>query len=223
MGRCHILLENEINIFKKLVSRRKHEVLQKFLVNGCSDVSLKKTMDQHQQMTWIYLIHEFHNLSWIFHDILIYWDAPVYYRKYYWKTKVKCVSKQNKLSLVTRCHVLMAIEKGETIQITCFAWFYQICNQLCTKQKGEKIISKLCVNFWGTTQHCSNLVMKGLATPYASKTVFIRTSDGHFLNDLISHVRKLLVHQSQSVTEHLNLFLLLNIFFPLLFVSTLRR
>ncbi len=30
------------------------------------------------------LIHEFHNLSWIteinelFHDILIYWDAPVY-------------------------------------------------------------------------------------------------------------------------------------------------
>ncbi len=35
-------------------------------------------------MHWIYLIHDFHNLSWIteinklFHDILIYWDAPVY-------------------------------------------------------------------------------------------------------------------------------------------------
>ncbi len=34
-------------------------------------------------MHWIYLIHEFLNLSWIteinklFHDILIYWDAPV--------------------------------------------------------------------------------------------------------------------------------------------------
>ncbi len=33
---------------------------------------------------WIYLIHEFHNLSWIteinelFHDIRIYWDAPVF-------------------------------------------------------------------------------------------------------------------------------------------------
>ncbi len=33
---------------------------------------------------WIYLIHEFHNLSWIteinelFHDIPIYCDAPVY-------------------------------------------------------------------------------------------------------------------------------------------------
>ncbi len=34
-------------------------------------------------MHWIYLIHKFHNLSWIteinelLHDIIIYWDAPV--------------------------------------------------------------------------------------------------------------------------------------------------
>ncbi len=40
---CQILLENEISIFKKLVSRRKHEVLQNFLVNGCSDVGFQKT------------------------------------------------------------------------------------------------------------------------------------------------------------------------------------
>ncbi len=32
----------EISIFKKLVSRRKHEVLQNWLVNGCSDVGFKK-------------------------------------------------------------------------------------------------------------------------------------------------------------------------------------
>ncbi len=52
VGRCQILLENDISIFKKLVSRRKHEVLQHFLVNGCSDVGFhKNTMDQHQQMT----------------------------------------------------------------------------------------------------------------------------------------------------------------------------
>ncbi len=43
MGRCQILLENEISIFKKVVSRRKHEVLQNFLVNGCSDVGFQKT------------------------------------------------------------------------------------------------------------------------------------------------------------------------------------
>ncbi len=35
--------ENEISIFKKLVSRRKHEVLQNFLVNRCSDVGFQKT------------------------------------------------------------------------------------------------------------------------------------------------------------------------------------
>ncbi len=34
---------NEISIFKKLFSRRKHEVLQNFLVNGCSDVGFQKT------------------------------------------------------------------------------------------------------------------------------------------------------------------------------------
>ncbi len=34
VGRCQILLENEISILKNLVSRRKHEVLQNFLVNG---------------------------------------------------------------------------------------------------------------------------------------------------------------------------------------------
>ncbi len=51
-------------------------------------------------MHWIYLIHEFHNLSWIteinelFHDILIYWDAPVsaspvYLYKYFLKLQQK--------------------------------------------------------------------------------------------------------------------------------------
>ncbi len=43
VGRCQILLENEIGVFKKLVSRRKHEVFQNVLVNGCSDVGFQKT------------------------------------------------------------------------------------------------------------------------------------------------------------------------------------
>ncbi len=42
VGRCQILLEIEIRIFKKLVSRRKHEVLQNFLLNGCIDVGFQK-------------------------------------------------------------------------------------------------------------------------------------------------------------------------------------
>ncbi len=42
VGRCQILLENEISISIKLVSRRKHEVLQNFLVDGCVDCGLQK-------------------------------------------------------------------------------------------------------------------------------------------------------------------------------------
>ncbi len=54
-GRCQVLLENEISISIKLVSRRKHEVLSfsgYFLVDGCIDWTSENTMDQHQQMTW---------------------------------------------------------------------------------------------------------------------------------------------------------------------------
>ncbi len=52
VSRCQILLEKEISIFKKLVSRRKQEVLQNVLVNGCNNIGFQKNiMDQHQQMT----------------------------------------------------------------------------------------------------------------------------------------------------------------------------
>ncbi len=43
-----------------------------------------KKLEFSGKVHWIYLIQEFHNLSWIteinelFHDILIDWDAPVY-------------------------------------------------------------------------------------------------------------------------------------------------
>ncbi len=49
---------------------------------GCSQSAVSKHFNR-KLMHWMYLIHEFHNLSWIteinelFHDILIYWDAPV--------------------------------------------------------------------------------------------------------------------------------------------------
>ncbi len=42
----------KISISMKLVSRRKHEVLWHFLVDGCVDWSSENTVDQHQQMTW---------------------------------------------------------------------------------------------------------------------------------------------------------------------------
>ncbi len=51
-----------------------------------TNLGLQSAVSKHvnrELMLWMYLIHEFHNLSWIteitelFHDILIYWDAPV--------------------------------------------------------------------------------------------------------------------------------------------------
>ncbi len=55
----------------------------------CQAKSIQEFRWTSQGMDWgwgqlIYLIHKFHNLSWIteinelFHNILIYWDAPVY-------------------------------------------------------------------------------------------------------------------------------------------------
>ncbi len=43
VGRCQILLENEISISIKLVSRWKHKVLQNLLVDGCIVFELDKT------------------------------------------------------------------------------------------------------------------------------------------------------------------------------------
>ncbi len=43
VSRCQVLLENEISISIKLVSRKKHEVLYNFLVDGCVDCGLQKT------------------------------------------------------------------------------------------------------------------------------------------------------------------------------------
>ncbi len=52
VGRCRILLENEISIFKKLVSRRKTWSALKCLGKRVQwRWFSKNTMDQHQQMT----------------------------------------------------------------------------------------------------------------------------------------------------------------------------
>ncbi len=55
-----------------------------------SQLKEPKTKTTSVCVHWIYLIHKFHNLSWIteinklFHDILIYWDAPIDQHKGEW-------------------------------------------------------------------------------------------------------------------------------------------
>ena len=43
VGRCQVVLEKEISISVKLVSRQKHEVLLNLLVDGYIDSGLDKT------------------------------------------------------------------------------------------------------------------------------------------------------------------------------------
>ncbi len=53
VGRCQVLLENEISISIKLVSRRKHESALKIPGRWLRWLwTSENTVDQHQQMTW---------------------------------------------------------------------------------------------------------------------------------------------------------------------------
>ncbi len=55
VGRCQVLLENEISISIKLVSRRKHESALKFLGRWLRWLwTSENTVDQHQQMTFTF-------------------------------------------------------------------------------------------------------------------------------------------------------------------------
>ncbi len=72
VGRCQVLLENEISISIKLVSRRKHEVLQNFLVDGCVDCGLQKTQWTNTSRWhgspnhhWLWKLHTGLQATWI--------------------------------------------------------------------------------------------------------------------------------------------------------------
>ncbi len=72
VGRCQVLLENEISISIKLVSRRKHEVLYNFLVDGCVDCELQKTQWTNTSSWhgspnhhWLWTLHTGLQATWI--------------------------------------------------------------------------------------------------------------------------------------------------------------
>ncbi len=72
VGMCQVLLENEISISIKLVSRRKHEVLYIFLVDGCVDCGLQKTQWTNTSRWhgspnhhWLWILHTGLQATWI--------------------------------------------------------------------------------------------------------------------------------------------------------------
>ncbi len=84
VGRCQVLLENEISISIKLVSRRKHEVLQNVLVDGCVDCGLQKTQWSNTSSWhgspnhhWLWKLHTGLQATWILstlHSSFRLWD-----------------------------------------------------------------------------------------------------------------------------------------------------
>ncbi len=108
-------------------------------------------------MQWIYLIHKFHNLSWIteinelFHDILIYWDAPVF--KCFPHPKLECLY----------CFVVFF---GKKVYYVFFFFkypyrnvllilIYKVHKQHCSKNCLAKLLKRCCpVN---TSAYNSNL------------------------------------------------------------------
>ncbi len=72
VGRCQVLLEKEICISIKLVSRRKHEVPYNFLVDGCVDCGLQKTQWTNTSRWhgspnhhWLWKLHTGLQATWI--------------------------------------------------------------------------------------------------------------------------------------------------------------
>ncbi len=72
VDRCQVLLENEISISIKLVSRRKHEVLYNVLVDGCVDCGLQKTQWTNTSRWhgssnhhWLWKLHPGLQATWI--------------------------------------------------------------------------------------------------------------------------------------------------------------
>ncbi len=86
-------------------------------------------------MHWIYLIHEFHNLSWIteinelFHDILIYWDAPVHQSSLRWHINMnKSKFWQTKFDPVTELLTWALNESLESIRTLRYLYSHTTCS-----------------------------------------------------------------------------------------------
>ncbi len=130
MGRCQILLENEISFFKKLVSRRKHEVLQNFLVNVCSDVGFQKT--QWTNTSRWHCTPNYHRLwklhtglqeTWAISFSTLPPDSRILVSK--WNTKLALIWKED-FGPLGNSPVLLLLSPGKTPLMTTVAKFFSL-------------------------------------------------------------------------------------------------
>ncbi len=121
---CQILLKNEISIFKKLISRRKHEVLKNVLVNVCSDVGFQKNaMEQHQQMTLhhkLWKLNTGFQVTWTMSFSTLPPDSRTLVSK--WNKKLVLVLKED-FGPLGNSPVLLLLSPGKTPLTTSVAKF----------------------------------------------------------------------------------------------------
>ncbi len=127
VGRCQILLENEIRIFKKLVSRRKHDVYHNLLVNGCSDIGFQKT--QWTNTSRWHCTPNHHRLWKLNTELQATWDMsfstlPPDSRTsvYKWNTKLALIWKED-FGPLDNSPVLLLLSPGKTSLTTTVAKF----------------------------------------------------------------------------------------------------
>ncbi len=122
MGRCQILLENEISIFRKLVSRRKHEVLQNVLVNGCNDVSFQKT--QWTNTVAPQIITDCGNLTLDFKQLGL-WASPPFLQTLgpWFPNEIQNLFSSEKRTLDHWAKVILLLRPGKTPLTTTVAKF----------------------------------------------------------------------------------------------------
>ncbi len=130
------LLENEISIFKKLVSRRKHEVLQNFLVNGCSDFGFQKTQwtktsrwhctPNHH---WLWKLNTGLQVTWAMSFSTLPPDSRTLVYK--WNTKLALIWKED-FGPLCNSPVLLLLSPGKTPLTTTIAKFLDtsVCGAL---------------------------------------------------------------------------------------------
>ncbi len=122
--------ENEISIFKKLVSWRKHEVLQNVLVNGCSDVGFQKTQwtnssrwhcTQNHHRLW--KLHTGLQATWAISFSTLPTDSRTLVSK--WNTKLVLIWKEE-FGPLGNSPVLLLLSPGKMLLMTTVAKFFSL-------------------------------------------------------------------------------------------------
>ncbi len=119
VGRCQILLENEISIFKKLVSRRKHEVTLVFQKTQWTNTSRWHCTPNHHR---VWKLNTGLQATWAMSFLALLPDSRTLVSK--WNTKLALIWKED-FGPLGNSPVLLFLSTGKTPLTTTVAKFLE--------------------------------------------------------------------------------------------------